>query len=119
MESRPSAVVSTCTHALISSRASRQSDFPAVRSWDGDFTYGKLEYLSSNLGAYLETRDVGPDVLFLKAEMNHGLHAGGTPLSRISGTGSERYRLVWPLELARERLSISVIPDMEKQSLPN
>ena len=56
-------VVSNCIHFLISSRSLSQPSLPAVCSWDGDFTYGELEDLSSTLAIYLETQGVGTELL--------------------------------------------------------
>lgn len=45
--------ISTTVQALISQRASLQSDQPAIAAWDGDYTYGQFMHLASNLATYL------------------------------------------------------------------
>ena len=49
-------------HALVEERCRAQPDAPAVCAWDGDFTYGELDALSSALAAHLAERGVGPEV---------------------------------------------------------
>ncbi|KAH8647284.1 hypothetical protein BX600DRAFT_532785 [Xylariales sp. PMI_506] len=39
-----------------------QPDSPAIRSWDGDFTYYEIDILSTQLANYLAKLSVGPDV---------------------------------------------------------
>ncbi|KAI1824256.1 hypothetical protein F4861DRAFT_269335 [Xylaria intraflava] len=54
--------VRACAHDLIRKHAEVRPNSPAVCAWDGGFTYGEVESLSSNLAAYLITQDVGPEV---------------------------------------------------------
>jgi amino acid adenylation domain-containing protein len=54
--------VDRCVHALVEERCRAQPDAPAVCAWDGDFTYGELDALSSTLAAHLAERGVGPEV---------------------------------------------------------
>ena len=54
--------VDRCVHALVEERCRAQPDAPAVCAWDGDFTYGELDVLSSALAAHLAARGVGPEV---------------------------------------------------------
>lgn len=42
-------VISTTVQELIAQRASIQSDHPAIVAWDGNYTYGELIRLASNL----------------------------------------------------------------------
>ncbi|OJJ53646.1 hypothetical protein ASPSYDRAFT_94156 [Aspergillus sydowii CBS 593.65] len=54
--------VSRCVHELIAERCHVQPDAPAVCAWDGDFTYGELDQLSSVLATHLIELGVGPAV---------------------------------------------------------
>jgi amino acid adenylation domain-containing protein/non-ribosomal peptide synthase protein (TIGR01720 family) len=54
--------VDRCVHALVGERCRTQLDAPAVCAWDGDFTYGELDTLSSSLAAHLVERGMGPEV---------------------------------------------------------
>ncbi|KAJ5855559.1 uncharacterized protein N7529_009503 [Penicillium soppii] len=54
--------VDRCLHELIAEQSQSQPDAPAVCAWDGNFTYSKLEELSSVLAAQLADRGVGPEV---------------------------------------------------------
>ncbi|TVY84983.1 Nonribosomal peptide synthetase [Lachnellula suecica] len=46
---------------LIHRRCLTMADMPAVCSWDGDFTYRKIDDLSSKLAVYLGQYDIRPD----------------------------------------------------------
>ncbi|KAF5014170.1 hypothetical protein F66182_14936, partial [Fusarium sp. NRRL 66182] len=48
-----------CVHDLISETVLRQPDAPAVCSWDGDFTYAKLDHLATRLANGLVKLGVG------------------------------------------------------------
>jgi amino acid adenylation domain-containing protein len=105
-------VVSTCIHSLVSSQSLSHPSLPAVCSWDGNFTYGELEDLSSTLAIYLGTQGVGLEdfvpLCFEKSKwtivsMLAVLKAGaafvpidpGQPRNRISHVvGQTRARLV-------------------------
>jgi non-ribosomal peptide synthetase component F len=53
-----------CVHDLIVQRASMDRDQQAVCSWDGEFNYGELDDLSSELSSYLVAHaSIGPEVL--------------------------------------------------------
>jgi amino acid adenylation domain-containing protein len=54
--------VNRCVHTLVEERCRAQPEAPAVCAWDGDFTYGELDALSSALAAHLANRGVGPEV---------------------------------------------------------
>ncbi|CAI7640359.1 unnamed protein product [Penicillium manginii] len=54
--------VDRCLHDLVVDRCRAQPDAPAVCAWDGDFTYGELNALSSALAAHLAERGVVPEV---------------------------------------------------------
>ncbi|OJJ32580.1 hypothetical protein ASPWEDRAFT_44725 [Aspergillus wentii DTO 134E9] len=47
---------------LIAERIAKQRDAPAVDSWDGQFTYGQLDELSTRLAHRLRLLGVGPEV---------------------------------------------------------
>ncbi|KAK1142664.1 Nonribosomal Peptide Synthase (NRPS) [Aspergillus melleus] len=55
--------VERCVHELIRERCWAQPMAPAVCAWDGEFTYGELDRLSSALAAHLASLEVGPEVL--------------------------------------------------------
>jgi amino acid adenylation domain-containing protein len=48
---------------IIQEKARYQSGAPAVCSWDGTLTYGKLEELSTTLAIHLKEKGVGPEVM--------------------------------------------------------
>jgi amino acid adenylation domain-containing protein len=50
-----------CIHEAIGWRVATQPNEPAVCSWDENFTYAELDDLSTRLGHYLVTLDVGPE----------------------------------------------------------
>lgn len=50
-------------HDLILEHCARAPEAPAVCAWDGGFTYGELDRLSSNLAAHLAWHGVCPDSL--------------------------------------------------------
>ncbi|PKX91280.1 uncharacterized protein P174DRAFT_506779 [Aspergillus novofumigatus IBT 16806] len=54
--------VERCVHELIAERRRAQPHAPAVCAWDGEFTYGELDRLSSALAAHLARLGVGPEV---------------------------------------------------------
>lgn len=56
------AQVEQCVHELIAERCRARPHAPAVCAWDGEFTYGELERLSSALAAHLARLGVGPEV---------------------------------------------------------
>jgi amino acid adenylation domain-containing protein len=54
--------VHACAHDLIRTQSELRPSSPAVCAWDGSFTYGEMETLSSSLAAYLMDQGVGPEV---------------------------------------------------------
>jgi amino acid adenylation domain-containing protein/non-ribosomal peptide synthase protein (TIGR01720 family) len=50
-----------CVHHKISSWVTRQPDAPAVRGWDGDYTYAELEAATDRLAHHLVKLGVGPE----------------------------------------------------------
>ncbi|KAJ5174507.1 uncharacterized protein N7482_000384 [Penicillium canariense] len=54
--------VDQCVHELITEWCQAQPDAPAVCAWDGEFTYGELDALSSALAVHLAERGVGPEM---------------------------------------------------------
>ncbi|KAK2766911.1 NRPS [Arachnomyces sp. PD_36] len=57
----PKPVVSSI-HKTIREYSVNHQNAPAVCSWDGSFTYGELDSISSSLGLYLIQNGVGPEV---------------------------------------------------------
>ncbi|KAI4225077.1 MAG: hypothetical protein L6R40_008392, partial [Gallowayella cf. fulva] len=55
--------VDACVHQLIEQRVHEQPNSPAVYSWDGELTYGKLEKVSSLLANCLKDLGVGVEVM--------------------------------------------------------
>ncbi|KAK3179273.1 NRPS [Lecanicillium sp. MT-2017a] len=51
-----------CVHTLITDRTHKQREAPAIDSWDGRFTYGQLDELSTRLAHRLGLLGVGPEV---------------------------------------------------------
>ncbi|KAL3480239.1 hypothetical protein BJX99DRAFT_254833 [Aspergillus californicus] len=51
-----------CIHDAISEQARLHPQREAVCSWDGNFTFGELDCLSSELAYYLQGQGVGPEV---------------------------------------------------------
>ncbi|KAK1768250.1 hypothetical protein QBC33DRAFT_585288 [Phialemonium atrogriseum] len=47
------AKIDVCVHDMVSDYAAQRPDAPAVSAWDGEFTYGQVEALSSRLAADL------------------------------------------------------------------
>src|SRR5699024_148256 len=56
----PEPVVS-CIHKNIQDYGISHPDAPAVCAWDGNFTYGELDSISSALALYLIQNGVGPE----------------------------------------------------------
>ncbi|PYI25693.1 acetyl-CoA synthetase-like protein [Aspergillus indologenus CBS 114.80] len=54
--------VDICAHEWIRKRSLAQPKAPAVCAWDGSFTYGEMEQISSEMAAYLQEQGVGPNV---------------------------------------------------------
>jgi amino acid adenylation domain-containing protein/non-ribosomal peptide synthase protein (TIGR01720 family) len=52
-----------CVHDVIVERCRAQPDAPAVNAWDGDFTYGDLDELSSRLAYHLGTFNLTPGTI--------------------------------------------------------
>ncbi|KAF7594115.1 hypothetical protein BBP40_010114 [Aspergillus hancockii] len=48
-----------CVHEMFDDKARSDPDAPAIKSWDGELTYSKLNELSSMLAAYLKKVGVG------------------------------------------------------------
>ncbi|RHZ49214.1 nonribosomal peptide synthetase fmqA [Aspergillus thermomutatus] len=55
--------VESCVHELIQKHCVQRPHAPAVNAWDGGFTYGELDGLSSRLAAHLAAQGVGPNVV--------------------------------------------------------
>jgi amino acid adenylation domain-containing protein len=55
--------IDRCVHDIFQSVASSQPDAQAVCSWDGDFTYGELDRLSTILAWKLSSLGVGTDMV--------------------------------------------------------
>ncbi|OJJ03909.1 hypothetical protein ASPVEDRAFT_85331 [Aspergillus versicolor CBS 583.65] len=55
--------VSACVHELIQRHAVLHPEAPAVNAWDGAFTYGELDDLSSRVAVQLSAQGVGPNVV--------------------------------------------------------
>ncbi|GAD97156.1 hypothetical protein PTT_07899 [Paecilomyces variotii No. 5] len=54
-------VVERCIHEVILEHAVAQPDAPAVCAWDGNLTYGKLDFLSTQIAYRLIGLGVGPE----------------------------------------------------------
>ncbi|RYP49818.1 hypothetical protein DL768_004547 [Monosporascus sp. mg162] len=54
--------IHACAHDLIRKQSKLLPESPAVCAWDGSFTYGKMEKLSSNMAAYLIDQGIGPEI---------------------------------------------------------
>ena len=52
-----------CAHDKIARRIASQPAAPAISSYDGEYTYGQLDDLSSRLAHHLVSLGVGPDVI--------------------------------------------------------
>ncbi|KAK6827553.1 AMP-binding enzyme [Apiospora arundinis] len=52
----------TCMQDFITDQAQKDPDRPAVNSWDGDFTYGEVDQLSTKLAHHLVAIGVGAGV---------------------------------------------------------
>lgn len=59
----PPKAVESCVHELIYQRSMSQPQAPAVCAWDGNFSYGELDALSSTLASHLASQGVGREVL--------------------------------------------------------
>ncbi|KAL4865220.1 hypothetical protein BDV12DRAFT_200342 [Aspergillus spectabilis] len=51
-----------CIHDVIHEEARLHPHREAICAWDGDFTYGELDFLASKLAYYLQTHGVCPEV---------------------------------------------------------
>ncbi|KAL4935193.1 hypothetical protein BDV06DRAFT_229051 [Aspergillus oleicola] len=51
-----------CAHAIIQEQAISQPSAPAIHSWDENFSYAQLNYLTTRLAYHLIDRGVGPEV---------------------------------------------------------
>ena len=58
-------VVEDSLHNIIKQQTLRRPQAPAIASWDGDFTYAKLDENSTRLAHYLRSLGVGPEVFVL------------------------------------------------------
>ena len=58
-----SEAVSKCVHDYISIQSQQRPNAPAVCGWDGDFTYGELDALSTQLAYSLERRGMGKNMI--------------------------------------------------------
>jgi amino acid adenylation domain-containing protein len=59
--STPRERVKTCAHYLVLRQCVSQPNAPAVCAWDGDFTYGEVDRLSSIMAHNLVRSGVGPE----------------------------------------------------------
>ncbi|KAI1214331.1 acetyl-CoA synthetase-like protein [Annulohypoxylon truncatum] len=59
---RPSSHTQPCVDTLIHERCLSRPTAPAVCAWDGEFSYGELDDLSSALAQHLAALGVGPEV---------------------------------------------------------
>lgn len=57
----PPKAIESCIHDLIHQRFQSQPDKCAVNAWNGDFTYGEVDTLSSSLATHLSDLGVGPE----------------------------------------------------------
>jgi amino acid adenylation domain-containing protein/non-ribosomal peptide synthase protein (TIGR01720 family) len=55
--------MNVCVHDMIEWQTKRSPSAPAVRSWDGNFTYNELDDLSTRLANHLSHLGVGPEVM--------------------------------------------------------
>ncbi|KAK5624973.1 hypothetical protein RRF57_000689 [Xylaria bambusicola] len=123
--------VYACAHDLILNQSNLHPESPAVCAWDGDFTYGEIEKLSSSMAAYLMSQGVGPEIFiplcFEKSRwttiaMLAVIKAGGAfilldpshPVQRLQGICRDAKALFvisseWNADLARELAPRSVI----------
>jgi amino acid adenylation domain-containing protein len=60
-----STVEQRCIHDMIIDQCRQRPNQLAIRSWDGDMTYGELDNLSWRLASYLVALGVGPEVFVL------------------------------------------------------
>ena len=60
--STPLEKVERCVHEVFQDQVLRRSDSEAVCSWDGSFTYKKLDEITSRLAARLVELGVGPEI---------------------------------------------------------
>ncbi|RDW76398.1 nonribosomal peptide synthase Pes1 [Aspergillus mulundensis] len=51
-----------CAHAIIHEQALAHPAAPAICSWDGNFTYAQLDFLTTKLASHLVNRGIGPEV---------------------------------------------------------
>ncbi|KAK0108438.1 hypothetical protein ONS95_003241 [Cadophora gregata] len=58
---KPSRLVYSCVHDLISDQARLLGEKVAIQAWDGQFTYSELDKLSTRLAVYLATLGVYPE----------------------------------------------------------
>jgi len=59
----PPEVINSCVHSVVEQLCLKQPDKPAICGWDGELTYGELNHLSNRLAKYLQTLNVGPEVI--------------------------------------------------------
>ncbi|KAL6400145.1 putative AMP-binding enzyme [Ilyonectria robusta] len=55
--------IDRCVHEIIEARVQSQPDSPAICAWDGDLTYGQLDWLAAGLARRLIDLGVGPDMI--------------------------------------------------------
>lgn len=56
--------IDMCIHGVIEKQVAARESSPAICSWDGDYTYGELDRISTKLARHLiHTMGVGPEVL--------------------------------------------------------
>ncbi|KAF7155563.1 hypothetical protein CNMCM5623_008105 [Aspergillus felis] len=55
--------VESCVHQLIQKHCVQRPHARAVDAWDGGFTYGELDELSSRLAVHLAAQGVGPNII--------------------------------------------------------
>lgn len=55
------ATVEKCVHEVVAQEALSHPNEPAIRAWDGDFTYAEIYATATRLGNYLSSLGVGPE----------------------------------------------------------
>jgi amino acid adenylation domain-containing protein/non-ribosomal peptide synthase protein (TIGR01720 family) len=118
-----------CVHAVFETQVLAQPDAQAICAWDGDFTYRKLDELSTRLAYHLMGLGVGPEVIvplcFKKSAwtiiaMLAVLKAGGAcvslddlhPLSRLEAIISDVDATLILASPATEALSVLLAKDV-------
>ncbi len=53
--------INRCVHEVVARQTKLDPDAPALRAWDGDYTYAELDAASGQLANYLSVLGVGPE----------------------------------------------------------